>query len=186
MGGPRGFHHVCPGLREGGGGEREAASPSPRPQAPFLVMHFLRPRIPFVLKFEKIRQRLWASWAGACRGGEGIPEWAARDGHPRRGAINVGFLAQLDPVSAAGPSLSSPQSLCPNPASLFGNRAHAGEVPHAASGSQLRVAMWLRLGRSWGEKDEGVPGVWVAHRVPENSGCCCRCKTEINATRELA
>lgn len=31
------------------------ASPSPRPRFSVLVMHFLRPRIPFVLKFKKIR-----------------------------------------------------------------------------------------------------------------------------------
>lgn len=51
--------------------EREGSTPFPRPRSPFLVMHFLRPRIPFVLKFKEIR--LWRAAGGRGRA------WRGRD-----------------------------------------------------------------------------------------------------------
>lgn len=79
-GGPRGCRHDTSRPPGGGlSGRRHAPLSPPRP--PFLVMHFLRPRIPFVLKFEEIRPPRAAGGAAArlARGGlGGIGEGAAR------------------------------------------------------------------------------------------------------------
>lgn len=77
------FRHCCPRLREGGGGERARLPLLPAP-AP-LVMHFLRPRIPFVLKF-RIRPRRAAGGRGAPLAA-GIPEWAAVPARSPGGAV---------------------------------------------------------------------------------------------------
>lgn len=67
-----------PGAR-GGQGRREGGKhPLSPPLSPCLVMHFLRPRIPFVLKFWRIRLRCASSGAGARLAGEGIPQRAWR------------------------------------------------------------------------------------------------------------
>lgn len=63
----------------GGQGRREGGKhPLSPPPSRCLVMHFLRPRIPFVLKFWRIRLRCASSGAGARLAGEGIPQWAWR------------------------------------------------------------------------------------------------------------
>lgn len=94
--------------------------PLPAPSPSFSVMHFLRPRIPFVLKFKKIRPPRAAVWArGAGLGaGEGIPEWAARGSRPRGQGFGwgvsrpAGLLASPLGRSRPPPSPSVPSRLC--------------------------------------------------------------------------
>lgn len=81
-GGVGGTPRLSSRLAQAPGGRAVGAEARPLspPRPPFLVMHFLRPRIPFVLKFEEIRPPRAAGAAAArlARGGlAGTGEWVA-------------------------------------------------------------------------------------------------------------
>lgn len=115
------------------------ASLSPRPRSPFLVMHFLRPRIPFVLKFKKIRPQRAASWAGARPAGEGIPEWAARCYRGRGCGVSPPVALSAWPPDT--PDLSP--ILLSGVGSAWQKPSTRGWCPPSGAPSQLRVAPWV-------------------------------------------
>lgn len=130
----------------GGRGCREGGKhpPLPAPSPSFFVMHFLRPRIPFVLKFKKIRPPRAASGAGGEEQRRGFLS-GRRGAADQKGQAFGGWSpAQLDssPAYSAAPAL--PPSFRPEPA--VRKPSSRGRCPPRGAPRQLRVAL---LALSW-------------------------------------
>lgn len=130
--------------------------PLPAPNPSFFVMHFLRPRIPFVLKFKKIRPPRAASRAGGAGQRRGFLSGRRGAADPEVRRLARGLPPSCTPHRPTRPLPPSPQSFRPGPAVLCGNRAHVGGVPHAARRDYCGRLSGLSLGQS-GERKQREP-----------------------------